>query len=269
MATEREYKHLPLKTVGEIAAMREAGLLTWQCHRAAAEMIRPGITTGEINERIEGLIADYGADALFKGVPGVTPFPAAACISVNEEVVHGIPGSRRLAEGDIVGIDIGVRVDGWCADAAETHCVGEVAPGVAELVAVTSEVLEIAIEGLNFLDTWQEVANSMQDYIEGFGFSVVTQFGGHGIGREVWEDPEVPNAWEAYCKDFWLEPGLVIAIEPMLNMGTPKVETLDDHWTVVTTDRRPSAHFEHTVAMTENGPMVLTAGPDEAWRFAE
>ncbi len=198
-------------------------------------------------------------------MPGKVPFPAVTCISINEEVVHGIPGSRRLQEGDIISIDTGCRLAGWCGDAAVTHPVGRIHPEVQRLLDVTAGTLDLAIEACGRCSMWSEVAREMEKYVRDAGFSVVENFVGHGIGREMHEDPQVPNFVNAQLLrngDFRLEPGLVIAVEPMVNMGTKKVRGMPDHWTQITQDRRPSAHFEHTIAITADGPLVLTAGPD-------
>jgi methionyl aminopeptidase len=258
-----------LRSPREIAEMRKAGLLVWEAHRLAASMIRPGVTTAEIDAAIEDFFARHNAVPLFKGVPGHVPFPAVTCISINEQVVHGIPGPRRLAEGDLVSLDTGCKLNGWCGDAAATYPVGRVHPEVRRLLDVTREVLDLAIKLTASRSRWSEVAREMQAYVKRHRFSVVEAFVGHGIGREMHEDPQVPNFVSSHLRgggDFQLVPGLVIAIEPMVNMGTKRVRTLSDHWTQVTADGRPSAHFEHTVAMTEFGPYVLTAGPNgEGW----
>lgn len=247
--------------------MRKAGLVVWQAHQLAAELVRPGVTTAEIDATIDEHFAKCGAIPLFKGVPGKTPFPAATCISVNEEVVHGIPGPRKLKEGDVVSIDTGCKLGGWCGDAAITHPVGKVAPEVAKLLAVTKGVLDLAIEEMGKRRLWSEVAERMAQYVREAGFSVVENFVGHGIGREMHEEPQVPNFVSGGLRrngDFRLEPGLVIAVEPMVNMGTKRVKGLPDHWTQVTVDGKPSAHFEHTIAMTPEGPKALTAAPSES-----
>lgn len=248
--------------------MRKAGLLVWQAHQIAAEMVRPGVTTGEIDAAIEAFFVKHGAIPLFKGVPGKVPFPAVACISVNDEVVHGIPGKRVLKEGDIVSIDTGCKLDGWCGDSATTLAVGRIHPEVQRLLDVTQGVLDLAIDLMATSQRWSQVASSMGAYVRQAGFSVVENFVGHGIGREMHEDPQVPNFVSPQLRrngDFSLEPGLVIAVEPMVNMGTRHVKGLSDHWTQATQDGKPSAHFEHTIAMTQEGPYVLTAKPGEEY----
>jgi methionyl aminopeptidase len=244
--------------------MRKAGLVVWEAHQVAAELVKPGVTTAEIDAAVEKLFDEKHAEPLFRGVPGVVPFPAVTCISVNEEVVHGIPGPRQLKVGDCVSIDTGCRVDGWCADSAITHPVGQVEPQVAKLLDVTKGVLDLAIQLMAHKRLWSEVATEMETYVRDAGFSVVESFVGHGIGREMHEDPQVPNFVSKQLRrsgDFELRPGLVIAIEPMVNIGTKRVKGMPDHWTQVTQDGMASAHFEHTVAVTENGPVALTAGP--------
>ena len=254
-----------LRSPREIALMRRSGLLVWQAHQAARELVRPGATTAEIDLAIERFFAEHNAVPLFKGVPGTVPFPAVTCISINEEVVHGIPGPRRLVEGDVVSLDTGCKLDGWCGDAAVTRAVGRVRPEIQRLLEVTKGTLDLAIELMKVKSRWSQVADEMEKYVHDAGFHVVETFVGHGIGREMHEEPQVPNFCSKQFRkqgDFDLRPGLVIAIEPMVNMGTGKVKGLSDHWTQVTKDGRPSAHFEHTVAMTKDGPIKLTAGPN-------
>jgi methionyl aminopeptidase len=246
--------------------MRKAGLVVWEAHQVARELVRPGVTTAEIDAAVEDLFAKRGAIPLFKGVPGKVPFPAVTCISVNDEVVHGIPGPRQLKEGDVVSIDTGCKLEGWCADSAYTHPVGKVDAQVQRLLDVTKGVLDLAIQKMATSRTWSEVAREMERYVRGAGFSVVECFVGHGIGRQMHEDPQVPNFVSGHLRrngDFRLEPGLVIAVEPMVNMGTKKVRALPDHWTQSTADGKPSAHFEHTIAITDQGPYVLTGPPEE------
>jgi len=259
-----------LRSPREMAEMRKAGLLVWQAHQLVAAMIRPGVTTAEIDAVIDRFFAEHQAVPLFKGVPGTVPFPATTCISVNEEVVHGIPSSRKLVEGDIVSIDTGCKLNGWCGDAAATYAVGRVHPEVRRLLDVTRNTLALAIELMGRCSRWSQVAAEMEAYVKKHKFSVVEAFVGHGIGRDMHEDPQVPNFVSRQLRrgtgEFRLVPGLVIAVEPMVNMGTKRIRTRADHWTQATVDGRPSAHFEHTVAITEKGPWLLTAGPNgETW----
>jgi methionyl aminopeptidase len=258
-----------MKSEKEIAKMREAGLLVWQAHQLAADMAKPGVSTAEMNEAVEIFIEKSHALPLFKGVPsdtGNVPFPAAACISVNDEIVHGIPGKRILRDGDIVSIDIGCNLDGWCGDAAVTVPVGTIKPEVQRLLDATEGALQLAIELIPQRTRWSEIAKEMERFVKNAGFSVVEGLVGHGIGHELHESPQVPNYYTSRIADFPLKPGYVIAVEPMVNMGTKAVVLRPDYWTIATRDGKPSAHFEHTIAITREGPFVLTAGPDgKAW----
>ena len=258
-----------LRSAREIAQMRKAGLLVWEAHHAARPLLRPGVATAEIDAAIERCFFDRNAEPLFKGVPGPVPFPAVTCISINDEVVHGIPGPRKLKAGDIVSIDTGCRLAGWCGDAAATYAVGEVTANVRRLLDVTRKCLELAIKLMDQRKWWSDVAREMEALVKQHGFSMVEAFVGHGIGRKMHEDPQVPNFAARRVRrssDFRLVPGLVIAVEPMVNMGTKEVRCQADHWTQVTADGAPSAHFEHTIALTDSGPEVLTAGPNgESW----
>jgi methionyl aminopeptidase len=250
--------------------MRKAGLLVWEAHRLAAATIRPGVTTAEVDAVIDRFFAEHRVVPLFKGVPGTVPFPASTCISINEEVVHGIPSSRQLLEGDIVKIDTGCKLRGWCGDAAATYPVGRIAPDVRRLLDVAKNTLSLAISLLARCSRWSQVAGEMEAYVKRHKYSVVEAFVGHGIGRDMHEDPQVPNFVNSQLRrgngDFRLVPGLVLAIEPMVNMGTKRVRTKADYWTQATADSRPSAHFEHTVAITDDGPFILTSGPNgETW----
>ena len=245
--------------------MRMAGLYVWHALQIAGSMIRPGVTTGEIDAAIERFFKDFNAVSLFKGYPGKVPFPAVTCISVNEEVVHGIPGRRKLVEGDIVGVDTGCKVAGWCADAALTFPVGKISEQKQRLLNVTRRTLAIAVEEFARCTLWSDVARKMQKLAVDNGFGVVESLVGHGIGRNLHEDPQVPNFVSTETlkqSDFRLRPGLVLAVEPMVNVGTKDVRVLRDHWTMVTTDRKPSAHFEHTLALTDSGVRILTGPPE-------
>lgn len=258
-----------LRSNREINLMRPAGLLVWKAHQIVTDMLAPGITTGELEAAVHAHFRKYDAIPLFLNYPGETPFPAVTCISVNEEVVHGIPGERVLQEGDIVSVDTGCKINGWCGDAAKTHAVGEISDEASKLLQVTSGVLDLAIELMQVKKRWSEVAKEMQAYVEDHGLAVVEDFVGHGIGREMHESPQVPNYYspnKGDDTDFDLRPGVVIAVEPMVNVGTKEVEILEDHWTVVTADDKYSAHFEHTLALTADGVRVMT-GPPEPGEF--
>ncbi|WP_320170561.1 type I methionyl aminopeptidase [Maridesulfovibrio sp.] len=255
-----------LKNKKQIDLMREAGLMLHRVHMLAAGMVEAGVTTHDINAEVEKFIALNNAIPLFKGVPGKVPFPAACCMSVNEEIVHGFPSGRKLENGDILSIDIGVKLNGWCSDCACTHAVGSVDEEKVHLMDVTEECLRMAIREIKPGVKWSKIAKKMATYARNEGFSVVENLVGHGIGEELWEDPQVPNYNSRVLRDFKLKQGLVIAVEPMINAGVKNTETLADHWTVVTKDRKPSAHFEHTIAVTASGAQVLTCGPNgEGW----
>jgi len=254
---------ITLKDPEQIEQMRLAGRIVRQVLRRLGEIIRPGVTTEELNAEAERLADEHGAECLFKGVPGRGgPFPACICASLNEQVVHGIPDKRRIRSGDIVSIDFGVRFNGWCGDASETFIVGEVPEEVRRLVEVTRNTLAMATAMTRPGEKWSNIAGAMQDYVESEGFSVVREFVGHGIGAEMHEDPKVPNfvSRELQTQDILLAEGMVLAVEPMVNMGSAAVEYGPDGWTVVTKDRMPSAHFEHTLAVTSDGVDVLTNG---------
>lgn len=250
-----------LKSARELLLMREAGKLVARALKICRDLARPGTKTIEIDKAVEAFYAHHGAVPLFKGYPGKTPFPAVTCLSVNEQVVHGIPGNRVLKEGDILKIDTACKLNGWCADRAVTLPIGQVSPEKARLIRVAEETLKIAIDELPRRKWWSEVASRMQKHVEGNGFSVVTSYVGHGIGRIMHENPQVPNYVDKETRkaDFKLEPGLTLAVEPMVNMGRGDVDTLGDQWTVVTRSRLPSAHVEHTLALTANGVMIITA----------
>jgi methionyl aminopeptidase len=253
-----------LRSSREIAQMRKAGLLVWKAHEVAASSVQPGVTTSQVDAEVERFFADHHAIPLFKGVPGKVPFPAVTCISVNDEVVHGIPGRRVLREGDIVSVDTGCKYEGWCGDSAVTIPVGKIDAEVQRLIDVTRGVLQLAIDLMGKRNRWSDVAAEMGTFVRDAGFSVVESFVGHGIGREMHEDPQVPNFVSNQLRrngDFAIEPGLVIAVEPMVNMGSKHVKSMPDYWTQATQDALPSAHFEHTIAVTENGPWVLTGPP--------
>jgi methionyl aminopeptidase len=250
-----------LKSTREIGLMREAGKLVAEALRLCRAMARPGTRTIDIDQAVEALYRQHGAIPLFKGYPGRVPFPAVTCISVNEEVVHGIPGPRQLREGDLLKIDTACKLNGWCADAAITVPIGEVTPEKRRLIEVGEEVLRVAMVEMGRRRWWSEVAIAMQKVVESAGFSVVTQYVGHGIGRIMHESPQVPNFYSRELKkqDFRLEEGLVLAVEPMVNMGRADTDTRRDHWTVVTRDGLPSVHVEHTLALTREGVYVVTA----------
>ncbi|MCK4232617.1 type I methionyl aminopeptidase [candidate division WOR-3 bacterium] len=239
----------------EIELIHESGQLVAGALDLAGGLIRPGITTGELDKEIERYTRSYGASPEFKGYQG---YPASICASVNEEVVHGIPGSRVLEDGDIVGIDVGVRKHGYVADGARTFGVGHVSEETERLVRVTREALDAALAAVGVGVHLSDVSHAVQRTAEGAGYSVVRELAGHGVGTMLHEPPEIPNYGEPGRGPI-LERGMILAIEPMVNAGGAAVETLADGWTVVTSDRKLSAHFEHTVAVTPNGADILTS----------
>ena len=255
-----------LKSRREIELIRAAGRVVYRVLSRMQELAGPGVTTAELNGVAEEMIAEAGGTALFKGVTNPQasfPFPAALCTSVNEQLVHGIPGDRKLVEGDLVSIDCGVRLAGYCGDSAVTVPIGTVSDESRHLLTVTSRALGIAIEMVRPGLMWSEVAKEIQAHVEGEKLSVVRDFVGHGVGREMHEEPKVPNYWDSAQArlDFELAEGMVLAVEPMVNLGSAKVEySADDCWAVVTRDRRKAAHFEHTLAVTARGADVLTDG---------
>ncbi len=244
-----------VKTEREIELMRKAGLTTARILDAMCRMVVPGVSTWDLDRFAESECKSAGVIPAFKGYHG---FPACICISVNDEVVHGIPSKKRLLkEGDIVGIDFGVIQDGWFGDTARSVAVGKVSPGAEKLLAATRESLMRGIAEAKPGNRVFDIGAAVQGYVEEFGFSVVREFVGHGIGRALHEDPQVPN-YGPKGKGMVLKAGMVLAIEPMINAGKPEVRVLEDGWTAVTKDRSLSAHFEHTVAITDSGPRILT-----------
>lgn len=254
-----------LKTRREIELMRHAGRVGHEILQKMKAAAVPGVTTLELDELAAAELALVGGRGMSRNYPTYREgegFPGHTCISVNEEVVHGIPSKRVLREGDVVTLDLALKVDGWCCDTAITVPIGHVNPRVQKLLDITRETLELAVRHMKPNKKWTEVARLMQYHVERNGFSVVREFVGHGVGRTMHEDPKVPNfvTQEHLKGDFRLRPGMTIAVEPMVTMGRRDVDLLDDGWTVVSKDRLPAAHFEHTVAITENGADVLSDG---------
>lgn len=258
-----------LKTREQMGLMRQSGRLVSEALAICRRMAVPGCALSALDSAVEEFFVSHGAQPLFKGYPGKVPYPGSTCLSVNEQVVHGLPGPRVLQEGDLLKVDTACRLDGWCADAAVTLAVGVISPGKDRLRRVTEEVLQLAIRelaaGLKRRGLWSEVARRMQLHAESAGFKMVTQYVGHGIGESMHEAPQVPNYLdrETLAGDFRLVPGLVLAVEPMVNMGVSQTKVLRDHWTVVTSDGLPSAHVEHTLALTADGVWVITADRDD------
>lgn len=243
-----------LKTKREIEIMRKAGKLVAQSHELVRKHIKPGVTTLELDLLVEDFLRSQNAIPTFKGYNG---FPFSICASVNEEVVHGFPSTRKLAEGDIVSIDIGATFEGYVGDSAKTFLVGEVDDEKRRLVEVTRQSF---YEGIKFAKEsfrLSDISHAIQQYVESNGFSVVRDFVGHGVGRNMHESPQIPNFGKPN-KGPRLQEGMVLAIEPMINAGKYNVKVLDNDWTVVTIDGKPSAHYEHTVAITDGEPLLLT-----------
>ena len=249
-----------VKTAGEIDAIREsckivAGVLSY-----VEKFLNPGITTIEIDELVEDYIKSKGASPAFKGYKvHKNIFPASACISINEQVVHGIPSSRKLIEGDIVSIDVGVKKDGYYGDGAKTFAIGEVTSAKKKLMKITEESLYLGLENARDGNFINDVSLAIQQHVEAAGFSVVRDLVGHGIGKQLHEEPPIPNYYHNGYRNKFKE-GMTVAIEPMVNYGTYKVKVLDDKWTYVTADGAPSAHFEHSVLITKDKPEILTIG---------
>jgi methionyl aminopeptidase len=244
-----------LKSAPELTVMRVAGSILAVILEKLTAMVRPGLNLAELDRMAEKLTLRYGARPAFKGYQG---FPASICTSLNEEVVHGIPAKRVLKSGSIIGLDFGVMYQGFYADAAVTLPVGEIDPEAERLLRVTREALQLGIEAVRPENRLYDISGAIQRHVEGNGFSVVVDYVGHGIGRKMHEDPQIPNF---VGNDFnpKLKPGMTLAIEPMVNAGTCEVDVDPyDKWTVRTVDRKYSAHFEHTVAVTDDGPEIFT-----------
>ncbi len=244
-----------IKTAAEIEKMRASGRILREVHRAIEPVVRPGATTMDLENAAAAKIAEFGVQAAFKGYHG---YPAALCTSINEEVVHGIPNPKRvLNEGDIVSIDCGVILDGFYSDAAVTYAVGTPSEQTKRLLDTTQASLDAAIQQAQVGGRLGDISAAVQELCEAQGFGVVRDFVGHGIGRSMHEDPQVPN-FGPRGRGPRLKAGMVLAIEPMINAGKPDVKVLKDGWTAVTVDGSYSAHFEHTVAITKDGPVILT-----------
>ncbi|MGD2205946.1 MAG: type I methionyl aminopeptidase [Anaerolineae bacterium] len=247
---------ITLKSRREIGLMREAGRIVAEVLAKIQETVAPGITTAQLEAIADEIIVGkYDVIPSFEGYRG---FPGLVCVSINEEIVHGIPGHRVLREGDIVSVDVGVIYKGYHGDAAVTVAVGEIDAESQRLMAVAQESLRIGIEAAQLGEWTTDISKMIQRYVEGQGYSVVREYTGHGIGRQMHEDPQIPNYFEPRMGRARLRPGMTFALEPMVCAGDWKTQVLDDNWTVVTADGNRSAHFEHTVAVTENGPDILT-----------
>jgi methionyl aminopeptidase len=242
------------KSPAEIEKLRRSGRMARAILEETRDRVRPGGTTLELEKHVEKRLAELGTRPAFKGYRG---YPCCLCTSVNEEIIHGIPSGRRLKEGDILSLDMGVVLDGYYGDSALTVPVGKVREPLQKLLRVTEDALERAIEKVKLGNRLGDISAAVQDYVEKHGYNVVREFVGHGIGRELHEEPQVPNYGQAGHGPV-LKEGMVLAIEPMVTEGSQALRVLDDHWTAVTLDGGYSAHFEHMVAVTRNGPDVLT-----------
>lgn len=245
---------IPIKSPGEIERMRRACAAAEEVLRAVAALAEPGRTTAELNDAAGEFIRQHGGKSPFLGYRG---YPGQVCVSLNDEVVHGIPGNRKIQYGDIVSLDVGIIVDGFVGDNATTVPVGVIKPRTAELLRVTEQSLYAGIAQARPGKRVGDISHAIQAMVESHGFSPVHEFVGHGVGRRMHEEPQIPNFGRAGAGPK-LKPGMTLAIEPMINLGRPEVVVLDDKWTVVTRDGKPSAHFEHTVAVLEERAEVLT-----------
>lgn len=245
---------ITIKTESEIELMREAGGIVWDTHQYLKEYIKPGITTKELDKLANDFILKSNATPSFKNLYG---FPGSICISLNEEVVHGIPGNRKIKNGDIITLDIGACYKGYHGDSAWTYAVGEISKEKELLMKYTEEALYVGLSVVKEGAHVGDIGYAISQYANEHNLGVVKELTGHGIGTEVHEDPDVPNYGKNNTGPV-LKAGMVIAVEPMLNLGTPNVYILDDDWTIITADMKPSAHYEHTVVVTENGYQILT-----------
>jgi methionyl aminopeptidase len=256
--SRRGVESFRLKRPDEIEKMRVSGRILGACLSHLAASVRPGLTTLDLDREAETFIRDHGCIPGFLGFDG---FPNSLCVSINEQVVHGIPGPQVIRDGDLVSLDCGLILDGWWADSGLSVACGEGSAEVLRLIDVTRDALDLGIAAAKPGNHIGDIGAAVQRFVESNGYSVVRQYVGHGIGRDMHEAPQIPNYGTAGTGNL-LKPGYVIAIEPMVNVGRPETRVLDDDWTVVTSDGKLSCYFEHTVAITESGPEVLTLRPD-------
>jgi len=249
-------RQVNIKNPAEITLMREAGRINAQALEAVRAAIRPGATTADLNAAAEEILRKYGAYSPFY-LYGTPPFPASICTSINEELVHGIPGKRKLKEGDIISVDCGTVLEGYVGDSAFTASVGEIPPTIHKLLEVTEKALYIAIDKMRVGHTTGDVSAAIQQFVESSGFHVTREYTGHGVGRRMHEEPQVPN-YGFPGMGVQLKAGMTIALEPMVLVGTQRTRVLSNHWTVVSADGSLTAHFEHSVAVTEGEPLILT-----------
>ncbi|HLY31107.1 MAG TPA: type I methionyl aminopeptidase, partial [Ktedonobacterales bacterium] len=257
----RQLMAIAYRSSTEIAAIRRAGAVVMEILATLRAAVRPGVTTGALDEIAAQELARHGATSNFKGYSparGIPPYPAVLCTSVNDEITHGIPGKRVLQDGDIVALDFGAVLDGWHGDSAITVPVGDISSEAQRLLDVTQEALRRGIAQARPGGRVNDIARAIQRHVEDAGYAIVREYGGHGIGRKLHEEPWIPNIVERGQPNPLLRPGMVICIEPMVAAGEATTRELPDHWTVATADGSLSAHFEHTVAITAGGPVVLT-----------
>jgi methionyl aminopeptidase len=254
MSWERQ---ITIKSKRELELMRTAGKINAEALQAVADLAQPGVTTAELNEAADAVLKKHGVYSPFYNYPGAYPYPASTTISVNEELVHGIPGKRVLKEGDIVSVDCGTVYEGFVADSAITVPVGEISELTRKLLAVTEESLYVGIKLMLPGNRIGDVSSAIQNFVEDKGFFVTREYTGHGVGRDMHEGPQVPN-YGVPGRGILLRPGMTIALEPMVLIGTPATRVLKDQWTVISADRSLTAHYEHTVAVTDDGPVILT-----------
>lgn len=249
-------RNIVIKDAAELALMREAGRVNAQALTVVREMLRPGVTTADLNAAAEEVIRKAGGYPIFLGY-GEPPYPATLCTSVNEELVHGIPGKRKLKEGDIISVDCGTLLNGFVGDSAFTAGVGEISETARRLLDVTERSLYVGIEQMRAGKRTGDVSAAIQQFVESHGFYVVREYTGHGVGRQMHEAPQVPN-YGTPGRGIPLRAGMTIALEPMVLVGTPRTRVLRDQWTVVSADGSLTAHFEHSVAVTDGDPLILT-----------
>jgi methionyl aminopeptidase len=254
MSWERQ---ITIKSKSELEIMRTAGKINAEALQVVADLAQPGITTAELNAAADAVLKKHGVYSPFFHYPGAYPYPASTTISVNEELVHGIPGKRVLKEGDIVSVDCGTVYEGFVADSAITVPIGEVSELTRKLLTVTEESLYVGIKLMAPGNRIGDVSSAIQNFVEDKGFFVTREYTGHGVGRDMHEGPQVPN-YGVPGRGILLRPGMTIALEPMVLVGTPATRVLKDQWTVISADRSLTAHYEHTVAITEDGPVILT-----------
>jgi methionyl aminopeptidase len=259
---ETLHRGVVIKSERELELMRTAGVINARALAAAIAIIQPGVTTADIDAAAAEVLQREGAEPAFLGYPGAYPYPAVTTICVNDELVHGIPGKRRVKKGEIVSIDCGSIVEGYVADSALTVGVGEVSPEAQRLMDVTLEALFMGIQSMQVGNRTGDVSAAIQGHVEGNGFNVVREYTSHGVGQRMHEDPQVPNYGRS-GRGLPLQPGMTIALEPMVLEGGPETRVLEDQWTVSSRDGKLTAHFEHSVAVTPNGPWILTALTDD------